>query len=149
MGEAGVEHELERVDVKHDDEQQGAIEDHGIRVLQSVAPEEKIVLIPDPEEHTKAAGERGKSAHQIHQLRVTLRHFERDDEQGEREGEDRVAKRLEAGNIVSSSREHERDITGGGLLESGKKSSERRESRSARCGLDSPRVFSILDQALR
>ena len=76
MGEAGLEHEFERVDVEHDDEQQGAVQENGIRILQSIAPEEKVVLIPDPEEDAEAAGERGKSAHQIHQLLVTFRHFE-------------------------------------------------------------------------
>ena len=58
----------------------------------------------------EAAGESRKAAHQFHQFVVTLGNFERDHQQGEREGKDRVAERFEARNVMAA-REHARHIT--------------------------------------
>ena len=71
-------------------------------VLQPVAPEEQVVLVPDPDEQREAAGKRREAPHRPHQARRSSGDVERDDQQRQREGERRVAERLEPGDFVSA-----------------------------------------------
>src|SRR5262249_30575612 len=84
------EKELERVNVEENDEDQNPIHPDDEEVLQTIAAEEDILLVPDREEEREADRERDEALHGFHQLGVALRNFERDDQKCHRESEDRV-----------------------------------------------------------
>lgn len=57
------------------------------------------MLIPDLGEHREADGEGGKAFDDVEQIVKSVRHFQRDDQQGDGEGEDGIAEGFEAGNL--------------------------------------------------
>jgi hypothetical protein len=88
--------ELERVDVEEDDEEQAGVHPDREVVVESVTAEELVLHEPDVEEHREGDGEGEEAAHRHQQLVEGLRHFERDDQQRDGEGDDRVRERLDA-----------------------------------------------------
>ena len=74
--------------------------------MEAVAAEEKVVLVPDPDEQRKAAGKRRETPHDLHQLVVALRDVERDNQQRQRKRERRVAEGLEPRNFVTALGKH-------------------------------------------
>src|SRR4051812_8994502 len=86
-----VEHELQRVDVEEHDEQQRAIQDDGHHVLKTVTAKEKVLVIPDLEQEGEADGEGGEALHCRQELREGFRHFQRYDQERDREPEHGVA----------------------------------------------------------
>ena len=100
--EQSHEYKLQRIGVKEHHEQQHEIQGRGGAIVQSVAPEEIVMLPPDLREEAKAHGEGHKAAHVGQQLAKCVRHLQRDHQQGQREAEDHVAEGLDARDLVAA-----------------------------------------------
>ena len=75
-----AEEELERVDVEEDDEQKDGVEGDRDDVLEAVAAEVEVLLVPHPDEDGEADPEGDEAAHVGEELVEGARHLERDDE---------------------------------------------------------------------
>ena len=100
--EAQVKKKLERIDVEKDEEKEDTGEETRQAVVESVAPAEAVVAVPDKREEEKANREGRKSAHGVDEVGVISRHVERDDEKSKREAEDGVAESFKAGDFESA-----------------------------------------------
>jgi hypothetical protein len=94
-----TEHELQRIDVEEDHEEEDRVEGDRRLVLQAVAPEVQVLLIPDPDQDGEADAEGDEAAHVGEELVEGARHLERDDEEGDGEAEHGVAEPLEAADL--------------------------------------------------
>ena len=72
------------------------------QVLQTVAAEELVVVVPERNQDRKTDREGGKFAHRSQQLIERLGHFDRDAQQGEREAEHYVAQGLDSIKMLAS-----------------------------------------------
>ena len=74
-----------------------AIEHDRQSIVEVVAAEKQIVLVPDPADDGERHCERGEAYENAPEVGKVLRNFERHDQQRERETEDGVAEPLDAG----------------------------------------------------
>jgi hypothetical protein len=88
------------VHIEQDDEQQDPGEGRGVPVGQPVAPEEPVVVEPDPEQDREADREGEEAAQHVQQLVEGLRDLEGDHQQRDREGEDGVGQALQPGDVA-------------------------------------------------
>ena len=73
-------HELERIDVEKNDEEQEQVEQKGDAVLDPVAAEVDEVEVPNHEQENEAQGEGREAPHRDDELIERRRHLERHDE---------------------------------------------------------------------
>jgi hypothetical protein len=102
FGDADVKEKLQRIDVKQNDEEQHAGEKARPAVVESVAAAELVMAVPNEREEEKAERECRKAAHRIKEIADCFWNIERDDEQGERETENRVAEAFEASDLETA-----------------------------------------------
>ena len=72
--------------------------------MQAIATEEDVLGVPDLEQEAKADGEGEGAVHFLPEFGKCLGNFEGNNQQGDREGEDRVAEGLDAADFVTSPR---------------------------------------------
>src|SRR5215211_2428638 len=94
------EEKLQGVDVQEHEEEQRRIQPPGRGVLQAVASEELVVVVPHREEQGEADREREEAPHGREQLVEGFGDLQGDHEQCDREGEDGVRKALNARDIL-------------------------------------------------
>ena len=99
--DAEIEKEFEWIHIEENEEKHHAGEEARGAIIEAVALAVSVVPVPNEREKKEAEGECGKPAHRADEIVERLRHVERDDEQGQRKTENRVAKRLQPGNLSS------------------------------------------------
>src|ERR671920_984732 len=94
------EEKLQGIDVQKHEEEQRRVQPPGRGVIQAVASEELVVVVPHGEEQRKADREREEAPHGREQLVEGLGDLQGDHEQCDRESEDGVREALYARNIL-------------------------------------------------
>ena len=95
------EEELQRVDVEEDDEDQDGVQPDRSRVLEPVASEKDVVLVPERDEHREADPEGEEATHDVEELGERAGHLQGDDEEGHRERENGVGEALDARDLAA------------------------------------------------
>src|SRR5580658_5493703 len=98
---AAVEHrnekEFQRVHIEQHEEQQQAVEEYAPGVLQSITPEETIVVEPQVGEQGKADAKGPKTPQGLHECLKAPGNFEGNYQQRNCEGEDSIRKPFQTG----------------------------------------------------
>src|SRR5215204_5947882 len=94
------EEKLQRVDVQEHEKQQRRVQPPGRGVLQAVASEELVVVVPYAEEQREADRKREEALHGREQLVEGFGDLQGDHEQCDREGEDGVREALNARDVL-------------------------------------------------
>ncbi len=91
--------------MSENDEEKKGIERKCCAVFQRVAAKEFVMCVPEKREKPEANGERHKAAHGNAQFTEVFRNLQRNDEQGQSQAENHVAKYFEARNYRSAEAE--------------------------------------------
>ena len=102
--------ELERVYIKQYDEQKHAVQNDGGQVVEAIASKEYMLFVPNQHQQGEADAKSKKAPHRGKKLFEGLRHFQRDDQQGDSKGENGVAKGFDALDLLAAEVEC---VTGG------------------------------------
>ena len=100
--DAEIEKEFEWIHIEENEEKHHAGEEARGAIIEAVTAAVSIVPVPNEREKEEAERESGKPAHRSDQIGERLRHIERDNEQGQRETENRVAKRFQPRDLSSA-----------------------------------------------
>lgn len=92
---------FQRINRKQDEEKNAVVHPDDKFVLQAVAPEEAVVLIPKDHEQREGRDERGEVAHHVEEFIERMRHLEGDDEQRHGKRENGIAESLDAGDFAA------------------------------------------------
>ena len=88
------------IDVEQYDEQENGVENDRARVLQVVAAEEGVLFVPDLHQQRETDREWNEAAEGGGQFRERLGNLQRNHQQGDREGKDRIAQTFDARDLT-------------------------------------------------